>query len=568
MGQTCSYIFVEPGDSCGALASRCGISDADFTKYNPGSNFCSTLMPKQPVCCSEGDLPDLKPKPNADGTCASYTVQPGEYCALIAENHYISVADIESYNAQTWGWAGCNSLARYANICLSPGDPPMPSPVDNAICGPQVPGTARPADWSQIATLNPCPLNACCNIWGQCGITPEFCTPSKSSTAAPGTNGCISHCGTDVVSSSNPPAEFLKVGYFEAFNVDQRPCLNMQADQIPQDSGFTHVHYAFAGIAPGNFTVDVSANEDQFQLFAQGTASFKRILSLGGWSDPGVENSATAAFREAVSTAENRAAFAQNIADFLEQHGLDGIDLDWEYPSTRQEGANYLAFVRQVRRSFAQSSPTDGRIKTISVAVPASYYYLQHFPVGAIAEAADYLVFMAYDLHGAWDYGSETSQDGCGPLGDCLRSHVNTTETGYELAMVTKARAPSAKVVVGLASYGRAFKMAQPTCRRGPTCRYLGEEQASPGRCTRSPGIIAQAEIDELIAAKPAGLYSWYDAASDSDMVQYDTDSWAAYLSESTKESRRARYRELNLGGSADWAIDLAAFVPGDGNDD
>jgi hypothetical protein len=161
MGQTCSYIFVQPGDSCGALASRCGISGAQFTQYNPGSNFCSRLMPKQPVCCSEGALPDLKPKQNADGTCASYVVQPGEYCSLIAENHYISVADIEAYNTKTWGWNGCASLPQYANICLSPGNPPMPSAVEDAVCGPQVSGTARPSDWSQIQELNQCPLNAC-----------------------------------------------------------------------------------------------------------------------------------------------------------------------------------------------------------------------------------------------------------------------------------------------------------------------------------------------------------------------------------------------------------------------
>jgi len=98
-------------------------------------------------------------------------------------------------------------------------------------------------------------------------------------------------------------------------------------------------------------------------------------------------------------------------------------------------------------------------------------------------------------------------------------------------------------------------------------CRYLsaGAGGAAPGRCTRTPGIIAQAEIDEIIAAKPAGLYTWYDADSDSDTLQYDTDSWAAYLSESTKESRRARYQKLNFGGTADWAVDLTAFVPGDG---
>ena len=49
----------------------------------------------------------------------------------------------------------------------------------------KVPGTTQPAnpnsswDW---ALLNQCPLNACCDQWGQCGITPDFCT----NTTAPG----------------------------------------------------------------------------------------------------------------------------------------------------------------------------------------------------------------------------------------------------------------------------------------------------------------------------------------------------------------------------------------------
>jgi hypothetical protein len=161
MGQTCSYILVNPGDSCGSLASRCGITGAEFTQYNPGSSLCSTLKPRQPVCCSEGALPDLKPKQNENGTCFSYTVKSNEYCQLIAENHYISVADIESYNSQTWGWTGCGLLQRGASICLSPGDPPMPSVVNGTVCGPQMRGTSRPSDWSQISSLNPCPLNAC-----------------------------------------------------------------------------------------------------------------------------------------------------------------------------------------------------------------------------------------------------------------------------------------------------------------------------------------------------------------------------------------------------------------------
>jgi len=87
-----------------------------------------------------------------------------------------------------------------------------------------------------LPDLNPCPLNpwsVCltshgntinffrsCNIWGQCGITSEFCIATPADTGAPGTtqpgtNGCISHCGTDIVNNGAGPASFIRVGYYE-----------------------------------------------------------------------------------------------------------------------------------------------------------------------------------------------------------------------------------------------------------------------------------------------------------------------------------------------------------------
>jgi hypothetical protein len=67
---SCRDIQVLKDDSCASLASRCGISGSDFTKYNSKtSNMCVTLKPKQYVCCSQGDLPNHTPQPNADGMC-------------------------------------------------------------------------------------------------------------------------------------------------------------------------------------------------------------------------------------------------------------------------------------------------------------------------------------------------------------------------------------------------------------------------------------------------------------------------------------------------------------------
>lgn len=158
---TCSYVLVVSGDSCATLASECGITAAELSQYNPSSTLCSTLAVGEPICSSAGSIPDLSPKPSSDGVCYSYTVKSGDYCALLAQEYYITTDDIEKYNSETWGWMGCSNLQLGSTICLSSGDPPMPAIVSSAECGPQVNGTTRPSNWSDISSLNPCPLNAC-----------------------------------------------------------------------------------------------------------------------------------------------------------------------------------------------------------------------------------------------------------------------------------------------------------------------------------------------------------------------------------------------------------------------
>jgi hypothetical protein len=161
------------------------------------------LQVGQRVCCSAGTLPDITPKPNSNGTCATYTVQPNDSCSVIAISNGISQTQLKGYNKNTWGWMGCDSLFAGINICLSTGTPPLPAPVSNAVCGPTVPGTTYPNSSQTLSDLNPCPLNTCCDVWGQCGMTPEYCTAELGPTGNPGTappnhNGCISHCGTNI----------------------------------------------------------------------------------------------------------------------------------------------------------------------------------------------------------------------------------------------------------------------------------------------------------------------------------------------------------------------------------
>ncbi|KAF4160411.1 hypothetical protein CNMCM6069_008761 [Aspergillus lentulus] len=559
---TCSYIKVVSGDSCGSLASKCGVTGPQFEEYNKRKpNLCSTLAIGQIVCCSPGDLPDLRPKPNPDGTCSSYTVVTDDSCYKISASNGLTIDDLETFNKQTWGWAGCSNLMVGTRMCLSKGNPPMPQAVSNAVCGPQVPGTRTPNDGQKLADLNPCKLNACCNIWGQCGVTAEFCTESQSKTGAPGTaapgeNGCISHCGTDIVNQKRPD-HVMQVAYFEAFNYN-RPCLNWDVTAV-DTSFYTHIHFAFADITT-TFEVDISAVELQFNML-KGMTGIKRILSFGGWSFS-TEADSYPIFREGVTDA-NRQTFARNVVDFIVAHGLDGVDFDWEYPGapdipgippgSKQDGPNYVKFLKMVREIL----PKD---KSLSIAAPASFWYLQGFdPITDFEPLLDYMVYMTYDLHGQWDYDNKWATPGC-PKGNCLRSHVNNTETMTAMSMITKAGMPTNKVIMGVASYGRSFKMAQAGCT-GPMCPYLGPvSAAAPGRCTETPGYIALAEIREILDQNPTAK-TWYDEQSMSDIMVYNETEWVGYMSKDTFALRAFNYVILyGFGGWSDWAVDLKEF--------
>ncbi|KAI1464711.1 class V chitinase Chi100 [Daldinia caldariorum] len=543
---SCRTIQVQSGDSCAALAAECGITPA----YS-------------------GTLPDFSPKPDADGYCYSYLVKSGDSCSSIGAAFDLTNEQIASFNNNTWGWNGCEKLFADYKICLSTGFPPMPASIPNAVCGPQVNNTATPPPGTDFSTLNECPLNACCNIWGQCGTTNDFCVPSNSSTGAPGTaapgeNGCISNCGTDIVASA-PPDQIMSIAYFEAFSWN-RPCLHMSVTSV-DTSAYTHIHFSFITLNK-DFSINTDDVADQLPLF-RGMTGIKKIVSVGGWTfstDP----STYTIFRDAVSSQTNRGTLVANVINFLNDYQLDGIDWDWEYPNepdipgipagSESETTGFFLLLDELKEKMPSG-------KTVSITAPASFWYLQHFPIQALSLVVDYIVYMTYDLHGQWDYSNKYADPGCPSysqgLGNCLRSHVNMTETINSLSMITKAGVPSNMVVVGVSSYGRSFQMTTPGCWT-EQCTYTGPDSgAYPGRCTNTSGYISDYEISQILDQNPSAQKLW-DEDSYSNIVVFNDSQWVAYMDEDNKATRKALYPSLNFLGTADWAVDLQSDTGSD----
>jgi hypothetical protein len=77
------------------------------------------------------------------------------------------------------------------------------------------------------------------------------------------------------------------------------------------------------------------------------------------------------------------------LANLLYQQASDipGIP-----PASTDDGANYLAFLVILKNLLGD--------KELTIAAPASYWYLKGFPIKEMALIVDYIVYMTYDLHG------------------------------------------------------------------------------------------------------------------------------------------------------------------------
>jgi len=151
--------------------------------------------------------------------------------------------------------------------------------------------------------------------------------------------------------------------------------------------------------------------------------------------------------------------------------------------------------------------------------------------------------------------------------GNCLRSHVNKTETRNSLVMLTKAGVSSQKIVVGITSHGRSFRMSDTSCS-GPFCKFTGDSRHSmayPGLCTNTAGYISNAEINDII--DNPGEYTIaktsVDTVSESNILMYGVPGavdWVAYMDGNLKTDRINWIKGLNFGGTTDWAVDLQTF--------
>ncbi|RKR64904.1 chitinase [Yokenella regensburgei] len=121
--------------------------------------------------------------------------------------------------------------------------------------------------------------------------------------------------------------------------------------------------------------------------------NLKVLLSVGGWGARG--------FSGAADNKESRAVFIRSVQEIINRYGLDGIDLDWEYPVNGAWGLvdkqpadrdNFTALLKELRQAL-------GAKKLVTIAVGANAESPKSWvDVKAIAPLLNYINLMTYDM--------------------------------------------------------------------------------------------------------------------------------------------------------------------------
>jgi chitinase len=373
-------------------------------------------------------------------------------------------------------------------------------------------------------------------------------------------------------------------------------------DLEPALAQCTHLVYGYAGLNADTFKM-VSLNEQQDldvgkALYRETTALKKKfpglkvLLSVGGDADAAPEK-----YLALLESTTHRMAFINSAYALLKSYSFDGLDLAFEFPKIKPKkirstagsiwssfkkkigvGGNpvdeksdehkeeFTSLVRELKNSFRH----DGFQLALTVlpSVNASLY----LDVPAIINYVDFITLAAFDVQTPDRNPKEA--DHPAPLYPMSERNPELN-VDFQVTDLLRKTAPSVKIVVGIPTYGRAWKLEKDVTATGvPPVTADGPAEA--GLQSTTPGLLGYAEIcaklpnpsnkDFKGAAAPYrkvgdptkrfGSFAYRTANDDN-----ENGIWVGYEDTDSAGSKAAYVKAKSLGGVAIFDLSLDDFA-------
>ena len=218
-------------------------------------------------------------------------------------------------------------------------------------------------------------------------------------------------------------------------------------DQMTKEDALllTHVNVAFGVIRDGLLSMrGLPDLKKQMARVREMNPKLKIVLSIGGWTAGG--------FSLMSRTQAGRDAFGESVRQALDDYGLDGVDIDWEYPCSDSAGIDCDPSDRENFTYLMQSMrKAAGPDRIVSIAAGGGDYFVRDTQMDQVAKICDYVQIMTYDLncftHTTRHHTSLYAMAGSYPQGNA----------DYCTRIFHAAGVPKEKIVLGAAFYSRKW---------------------------------------------------------------------------------------------------------------
>ncbi len=193
--------------------------------------------------------------------------------------------------------------------------------------------------------------------------------------------GCVGSVRRNRLAQAKPEPVFVGYVFGSTANLDMKL--------------YTHLCHAFL-TADGNGRITTSPGVPSAELaHSAHRAGVRVLLSLGGW---GWDDQ----FRAIVSRREAEDRYVSAVLEEIDKADYDGIDIDWEYPDTKDEAAGFERLSRRFREGIDAIGQRKGRALVLTMAASSNPGTLRWLDTKFLTETMDWVNVMTYDMAGDW----------------------------------------------------------------------------------------------------------------------------------------------------------------------
>ncbi|KAF7490087.1 Chitotriosidase-1 [Sarcoptes scabiei] len=276
------------------------------------------------------------------------------------------------------------------------------------------------------------------------------------------------------------------------------------------------------------------------------------LISIGGW------NEGSDKYSMLVKSSKNRQIFIKSVLKFLKRFDLDGLDIDWEYPSMQansdqerrigreKDREDFVKLLKELRDAFKPYG------YVLSIAVSAGKDTIDRaYSVPEISNYVDYINLMSYDFHGAWEMqtGHNAPMDSYPNFSEKEKIFTVKYAVNYWLGKNVDPK----KLILGIPLYGRTFTLATSNDSiHAPTIGHGGRS----GPFTRTDGILGYNEICRILSQ------GWIVHRDPIEMIPYavHADQWLGFDDAESIKTKLSFLIAKQLGGAMLWSIDTDDF--------